>query len=303
MNQQASEIRLQITYGTVAGLRWVNEHSSQQLPILALHGWLDNANSFVPLAPYLSAVCGEFIALDLAGHGYSDHRAAGAHYHLIDHVFDVVDVVNELGWDQFILLGHSMGVGIAGLVAAALPKRVARLILFDGIGPFSSDSGDVADQLRHSVRLYQRSSSATKQVTYPGWQTLIERREAAGDLGFAAAELLVKRNAKQSGDEIVWLADRRLKLKSPIYMCEQHVLSFLSAIKANTLLIKAEHGLVGKTPNVIRRISALQALKVVDVPGGHYVHMQAPDLVARPVIQFLEELLSHFDDSHFDNSR
>jgi len=53
-------------------------------PLLALHGWLDNAASFERLAPLL---CEHFhiVAIDLAGHGRSQHRPAGLWYHYIDY--------------------------------------------------------------------------------------------------------------------------------------------------------------------------------------------------------------------------
>lgn len=47
---------------------------------LLLHGWLDNADSFSQLAPRLcaadAAIFGDVVALDMAGHGLSDHRKA-----------------------------------------------------------------------------------------------------------------------------------------------------------------------------------------------------------------------------------
>lgn len=52
------------------------------LPVIALHGWLDNANSFARLAPKLKGL--RILALDMAGHGHSDHRPPGAGYGLPD---------------------------------------------------------------------------------------------------------------------------------------------------------------------------------------------------------------------------
>jgi pimeloyl-ACP methyl ester carboxylesterase len=48
------------------------------IPVIALHGWLDNANSFARLAPKLEGL--RILALDMAGHGHSDHRPPGSAY-------------------------------------------------------------------------------------------------------------------------------------------------------------------------------------------------------------------------------
>ena len=48
--------------------------------LLCLHGWLDNSASFQPLNQYLSDF--HVIAIDLPGHGLSDHKSPDAYYHL-----------------------------------------------------------------------------------------------------------------------------------------------------------------------------------------------------------------------------
>ena len=53
-------------------------------PVIALHGWLDNAATFARLAPKLPGL--RIIAVDLAGHGHSEHRPSGAGYALWDYV-------------------------------------------------------------------------------------------------------------------------------------------------------------------------------------------------------------------------
>ena len=77
------------------------------VPFLGLHGWLDNANTFNRLAPLLPEL--NFIALDFAGHGLSDHRAPGVHYTSFFDVQDVVAAAEALGFERFGLIGHSMG--------------------------------------------------------------------------------------------------------------------------------------------------------------------------------------------------
>lgn len=79
------ECALPLSSIRLAAMAWGH---SAGLPVLALHGWLDNAASFARLAPLLPDW--RIVALDLAGHGHSKHRPAGCRYHLMDYVFDVI---------------------------------------------------------------------------------------------------------------------------------------------------------------------------------------------------------------------
>ncbi|MEZ5484862.1 MAG: hypothetical protein R3F01_06865, partial [Lysobacteraceae bacterium] len=76
---EAAEVRLETPRGHFAGLRWGRRGGK---PLLALHGWLDNAASFVPMVEAMQASGRledlDVVALDLAGHGYSAHRSDGA---------------------------------------------------------------------------------------------------------------------------------------------------------------------------------------------------------------------------------
>lgn len=116
------EFAVDIPLGRITGLRG----GSAGPRVLALHGWLDNAASFMPLAAHLPGV--QLVAPDLPGHGRSAHLAPGAEYTSGVAVNAVLDIADALGWDTFSLLGHSMGAGIASLMAAAVPQRVQRLV-------------------------------------------------------------------------------------------------------------------------------------------------------------------------------
>src|SRR5690606_21878355 len=120
------ELELDIPAGRIAGLRWGEPGAPR---VLALHGWLDNAASFVPLAAEFERIGTQvdLVAPDLPGHGRSAHLAQGADYSFAGALHSVLDIADALGWDRFALLGHSMGAGIASLVAAGAPGRVERL--------------------------------------------------------------------------------------------------------------------------------------------------------------------------------
>ncbi|MEZ5601350.1 MAG: alpha/beta fold hydrolase [Candidatus Competibacteraceae bacterium] len=98
----SEELELQTPYLRLAARAW---GPLDGVPVLALHGWLDNAASFDALAPLLPNT--RLVALDLTGHGRSEHRPAGVHYHFVDFIPDVVAAADALGWNRFALLGHS----------------------------------------------------------------------------------------------------------------------------------------------------------------------------------------------------
>jgi len=116
------------------------------VPVLALHGWLDNAGSFETLAPLISNA--NIVAIDLPGHGLSDHRSPDSSYQVWDDLPQLFGLLDQLGWDKCILLGHSRGAMIATLMAAAMPERFTALITLDGMLPYPADDGNAIKHLR-----------------------------------------------------------------------------------------------------------------------------------------------------------
>lgn len=73
------------------------------------------------------------VAFDFRGHGRSD-PAQNGDYSIAGMAGDIAAVVNSLGLQQFVLVGHSMGGGVALIYAGDHPDRVAGLLLVDPIG-------------------------------------------------------------------------------------------------------------------------------------------------------------------------
>lgn len=123
--------------------------------VLALHGWIDNANTFDGLAPLLvrSGAVATLVALDFAGHGKSSHIRDGV-YGELTHVRHVLEVLSLLQWPSCVLLGHSMGAAVALLVAAAQhPTPITHLIMLDSMGPWTRNSMDAVS----TILIYSRS--------------------------------------------------------------------------------------------------------------------------------------------------
>ncbi|XP_055663240.1 serine hydrolase-like protein 2 isoform X4 [Falco peregrinus] len=125
-----SELKFPVPWGHVAAKAW---GSSEGHPVLCLHGWLDNANTFDKLIPLLPRGC-YYVAMDFSGHGLSSHRPAGSPYHFLDYVTDVRRVAAALQWRRFTLMGHSMGGSVAGMFCSLYPEMVDKLILLESLG-------------------------------------------------------------------------------------------------------------------------------------------------------------------------
>lgn len=277
------EIELEGLTGPLAGLE---AGYSKGSPLVCIHGWLDNAASFIPLAEALPSC--RWICIDLPGHGKSAYRPPGAIYHYLDYLGDLYRVLESLECSSCTLVGHSLGAGIAAVYAAAFPEMVDRLVLIDGIGPISHDSMDSLKQLRESLDFLGKTGKTGSRF-YPSWDQLVKRRLDAGNITRKSVEILLERGTIRSGEGATVLSDDRLKQRSPLYMSQHRVVSLLKGIEARTLLIMAASGLIRKRSSTLERVAAIRNLTQKIVPGGHHVHLDDPDVVAREIKKFLDD--------------
>ncbi len=101
-------------------------------PVVCLHGITAQHRAFNAAARHLGPTRG-LVGVDLRGRGDSDKPDSG--YGLETHASDVVRVLDHLGLENAVLLGHSMGAFVALKTALAYPDRVRALVLLDGGWP------------------------------------------------------------------------------------------------------------------------------------------------------------------------
>lgn len=275
------EIQFEVFGQTLTALQWDGEGE----PILALHGWLDNAASWIPLAGLLQR---PLVALDLSGHGHSEHRPNDVATHLVDHVRDVRMVADKLGWGSFTLMGHSMGAGIACLFAAACPERVSRLVLVEGLGPPSTQAEDVAQTLRKAMDDMAALAEKSKPVYREIEEAVTARTRGFGGLSHEASALLVERGLMPVEGGWTWRADSRMRLTSSLRLTEEQVQGFLQAIKSPVCLILGQQGM-GGNGMFDHRLEWLANKQVVRLEGRHHLHMENPEPVAMVITSFLSE--------------
>lgn len=277
----AEPIELELPGLRLAGLAW---GPGDGLPVLATHGWLDNAASFARLAPLLPNL--RLVALDLPGHGLSEHRPPGVAYHFVDWIVDVAAAADALGWTRFGLLGHSMGASIASLVAGTLRERITHLALIEGLGPMSCAAEEAPHRLARSIE--RRAAMERKRPrAHSDLETAVERLlQVNPSLDEGAARILVERGTRPAaeGAGITWRSDPRLRGLSPLRMSEAHVHAFLRRIACPTLLIKGREGAAFDMKTIAARVDTVRAsgapCAVEEVPGGHHLHLTDPQPVA-----------------------
>ena len=253
--------------------------------VLALHGWLDNAASFVPLAPLLDQV--ELVAPDLPGHGRSAHLPAGADYSFAGAVNAVLDIADALGWSRFSLLGHSMGAGIGSLVAAACPQRIERFVAIEALGALAETPERTVPRLRDAV-MASRALAGKRLRVFPDIDTAVRARMQVNALDEPVARLLVERGLAVVDGGHAWSSDPRLTLPTTIRMTEPQVQALVRGIECPTRVIFADPA-QPYLPDDLRRARAalLPQGTLVVMPGGHHLHMQQPQPVAVAIGDFL----------------
>lgn len=252
-------------------------------PTLALHGWLDNAASFERLGPLLPEL--RVVALDLPGHGRSEHRPAAAVHHFIDWVPEVAAAADALGWETFSIIGHSMGAGIASLTPAAFPERVRRVVLLEGAGPLAAPGDTAPAQLVSALADEARAREATGKV-FPDLESAVAARVRDSDLDPASARLLVERGTEAADGGVRFIHDPRLRSRSRLRFTEEQVQAFMSAIRCPVLAVRALHGWPFPEDLVRARLATIADLRVAEVEGGHHVHLTHPERVAPVLTDF-----------------
>ena len=102
-------------------------------PLVLVHGGRDHARSWDWTAEALREDY-HVIAMDHRGHGDSDWVSDGV-YSAADMVYDLAQLIHQLGVGPVRMVAHSMGGNVALRYAGAFPDMVTKLVAIEGLGP------------------------------------------------------------------------------------------------------------------------------------------------------------------------
>lgn len=243
-----------------------------QLPVLALHGWLDNSASFIALAAKLKNI--HLVAIDMAGHGKSSHRHGVAPYNIWEDVAEIFAIADHLGWQKFALLGHSRGGIIATIAAGTFPNRITHLALIEGVMPEPTLAEDAPKQLALSIKGVKTQSEKPLSL-YPDLAKAIAARERGMfPLSYSAAKALTERGLKAISGGFCWSTDQRLLAPSAVKYLPEQMAAFIQKINAPIKLILAKDGMLKFFPSYVTYLKAFSQIEIYMLPGSHHLHME-----------------------------
>lgn len=253
--------------------------------VVALHGWLDNSSSFLPLSEKLSDQL-HIIALDLPGHGHSSHVKRVGVSHFLDWVFHLERALKELNIGRSLFLGHSMGASVAVLFASLFPESVRAVACLDGLAPFSEEPEVLHQRITdywHQKKLLEQRPTRP----FPDLETMIHVKQQAGEMSPASAKLLVERDYEKRNGGFYWRHDLLLKLPTAVRFTETQVLALLDHVQCPVLVLEASDGPFGKLTASAERKARVKNLETIMVKGNHYAHMDNVSEVAPLIKKFL----------------
>ncbi len=266
------------------------------LPVIALHGWLDNAASFSVLAPRLTGV--KCLAIDLAGHGASDHLPGFTDYPVWSEIAAIYAIADAMGWQRFAVMGHSRGAMMAVLTASLYPERISQVILLDALMPPSVEPAQAAERMQAGIDEI-RFRLQREQSLYASYEDAIRARcqSRHGVVTSQTAEILATRGLREVDQQYHWHADGKLWASSLVALTEEMMNNYIAKITEEhvpVLLLLGEEGYIKRQESTskFRRhceqvITAL-SITVEVFDDGHYLHMEkAVDDVAKSITGFM----------------
>ena len=233
--------------------------------VLFVHGTGCNGRLWERPMAALAAAGFECAAIDLPGHGQSSGYGFRG---VVDYAHFVARLAEHLGWERYVLAGHSLGGGVALAVALYDGDPLAGLLLVD-----------TGARLRVGPDILQSARDVARGVAEP-------RRDSR--FGYAAAtsdSVLAEIAALRSGEDPAvtyrdWLADDS---------CD--FMSRLRHIGVSTLAICGQEDPLTPVRYHEYFRDHISDCRLEVIPGaGHWPHYEQPEAFDRAVLRFVEEL-------------
>ena len=255
---------------------FVQDSGPREAPaILLLHGFGASLQAWDDWAPALEKNL-RVLRIDIPGFGLSG-PAVNQDYSDAADVARVIAVMDQLGVQQVIVAGHSMGGRIAWNLAAAHPERVSKLVLLSPDGfPDPNAKSDKTYEVPALLGLLPYS--------LPKWAL----RMGGVAPAFADDSQLTPQMMQRYHDMMLAPGVRTALLERMRQTRNSDPVARLKSITVPTLLIWGEKDAFIPLSNAQDYLKAMPQAKLVTLPGvGHVLHEEAPQASVQAVLDFL----------------
>lgn len=283
------------TFGLdLAGLRFPKKDSlpsGLDFPIIHLHGWLDNAASFIPLSQHLPY---ELLSFDLPGHANSEHTAREGSYSLVDMARWVCEALDHMQIENYHIIAHSLGACVSTLIGAADP-RVVSLTLLDAMGPLPQVAPTAIEGFIQYRQNKKHRRALERSIGAPFYRKTQEEaifsRTQGTDLRTEDAALMAERGLiHDKGHGFYWNFDRKLQLPSLQRFSEDQIIKIIEHITPPTMVITSQVEAFAKPDQIEKFKNAHKNSTCHRLESGHHLHMEKPKEVADLWAEFIEDL-------------
>lgn len=267
---------------TIADHRWAylqagfaDENSAQKPLLFLVHGYTGSKENWLSVMRELGKKY-RVIAPDLPGWGEST-RLENADYGVIAQKQRLAEFIQSFGETPSILVGHSMGGHISGLLAARQPQLISKLVLMSAAG-VEFEQNDFARSVLKGGNPFEVKTRAqfhaqmrlvfTKPplVPWPFDEAMVQRRRR--DAAFEAKVL----DSIGRGPDVIVLQSEMQKIQSP------------------TLLLWCKDDRVIDVSSVPILQAGISGSKALILEGcGHMPMMAKPKEVANGIDQFITQ--------------
>jgi len=230
--------------------------------VVALHGHWMGASDFEGLGDALAPEW-RVVALDQRSFGETDHTIRHSNE---AYVGDVAALLDHLGIEEAVpIVGHSFGGVVAYLAAAAIPERVARIIIVD-IGVVLDDDDTF---VRNWSGVFPRREALEAKLGVrlaPYLQKSIHRVESGWSLNFDPEEFLLSEHAINGDHWKTWASSR-----------------------CPALVVRGENSPISDENHLKSMALSRKDTEFVSINAGHSVHIDEPEYFAEVVRHFLQK--------------
>lgn len=229
----------------------------QGSPVVCVHGLTANAFCFQSFADVLVSDH-RVIAYDLRGRGDSDKLEEG--YSIPIHTDDLNELIDELGLERPIIIGHSLGALIALNFAAEHPDKLSKLVLIDAGAPLPWKTP--AEQ-----PLWLTASISRLGVPVASYDEYLARLKAAPFLGpywNDYVDLYFKHDVYTNSDgTVASKAYREAIIEEEKHFNDINLAELWSRVQVPTLLLRAGQGLFSDDDQLLPEQDAAQMQQAI----------------------------------------